>query len=558
MKSNRRLCVSIVGLLFLTTLFAGCSRAEDKPAAVKEAQPAQPAAQAEVKAEAQPAAPAETPKAGEDLVYLKVESAVASSFDETPDWAPKPDAMAVVDRSMETRWGSDYKDNQWIYVDFGKPKTISRLVVKWEQAYAPSYQISVSEDAKTWTVVKKLENQTGGTAVVEFEPVTCRYVKLEGLVRINPEWGISVWEFEPYGPKEKNPDESATGEVTAAQKERADLEARVAPLRPQPGQVVASPGEMTLTEFQKGVNYTSWNADELSKDFSDYSLLHLKDVGFNVIGIMVVQYMDDATKKTIYVNPNKTITDETLGYAINMTHALGMQVMLKPHVDLADEDMRSNILASEEWFASYKKFILHYAEIAAKYNVELLCIGTELSNATTERWKAQWMDIIAEIRKIYKGKLTYASNFDDYDTISFWPEMDFIGIDAYFPLTDHANPTKEELVAAWTTHADTLEKWLKDAGLAKGVIFTEIGYDTIEGSNKQPYRVLPTLTKYKESQDEQANCLDALLTVLSQRPWFRGFYWWNYFPRSDIGALGYTLRGKKGEKLATEWFGKLK
>jgi hypothetical protein len=189
--------------------------------------------------------------------------------------------------------------------------------------------------------------------------------------------------------------------------------------------------------------------------------------------------------------------------------------------------------------------------------VELLCIGTELSNTTTVRWKDLWIDIIKEIRKVYKGKLTYAANWDEYETVSFWSEVDFIGMDAYFPLTEEINPAKEALVKGWEANADKIEQWLKASNLDKPVIFTEVGYDTMEGANKQPWRVLPTLTKFKECQDEQANCLEALFLVLSKRPWFKGFYWWNYFPRPDIGPLGYTLRGKTGEKILTEWFNKL-
>jgi hypothetical protein len=227
-------------------------------------------------------------------------------------------------------------------------------------------------------------------------------------------------------------------------------------------------------------------------------------------------------------------------------------------VDLADGEVRTNIIPSDEWFASYKEFVLHYARLAAKYNVELLCVGTELSNTTTSRWQAQWFDIITAIKAVYKGAITYAANWDEYDTVSFWQDVDYIGMDAYFPLTDKTNPTEDELVRGWEKHADAIEAWLKESKLNKGVIFTEVGYDAIEGSNKQPWRVLPTMAKYKEDQDEQSNCLEALLVVLTKRPWFKGFYWWNYFPRPDIGPLGYTLRGKKGEKILSEWFNKLK
>lgn len=492
------------------------------------------------------------------LVYLKVENAAASGFDESPDWAPKPDAMAAADGDMETRWSSRYKDGEWIYLDFGRPKTISRLVIKWEQAYATDFDILTSDDAVAWTSLISLKSQKGDTSDIKFAPVTARYVKVVGIRRANPEWGVSIWEIEPYGPKEQNPGELPKEEIFKSSKEKIELEnKRVELLKKIEGKIVASPGPITEEKFQKGVNYTSWRADELAGDASDCSLIYLSELGVKDIALMAVWYQADAASKKIYTDPEKTTNDESLGHAINVIHELGMKVMLKPHVDLADGEMRTNIIPSEEWFASYKEFILHNARLAAKYNVELLCIGTELSNTTISKWNAQWLDIIKEIRKVYKGSLTYAANWDEYDTVSFWSELDYIGMDAYFPLTKENNPPKEALIKAWEANADILEKWLDTVKLNKPVIFTEIGYDTIEGSNKQPWRVLPTLSTYKESQDEQANCLEALLTVMSQKSWFKGFYWWNYFPRPDIGPLGYTLRGKKGEKILSEWYKKL-
>lgn len=501
----------------------------------------------------------EQAQTNDDLAYLKAENVVVSSFDETPDWAPKPDAMAVIDASLETRWSSGYRDGEWIYLDFGKPKTISRLVIKWEQAYATGYEISSSDDAKDWTKIITLEGQKGGTSEIAFQPVTARYIKITGLARINQEWGISIWEIEPYGPSAKNPNELPLGEIFKKSKEKEDTESKRAELLELiSGKVIPSPGPITMAEFQKGVDYTSWDSVELASYFSDYSLIYLSRLNVGHIGLMTVWYQENAASTKIYRDPKKTVSDESVGHAINMIHALGMKVMLKPHVDPADDDARVNIIPSDEWFANYRELILHYADLAARYNVELLCIGTELSNTTTERWKEQWLDIIKAIRKVYKGTITYAANWDEYETVSFWPEVDFIGMDAYFPLTKVNNPPKEDLISAWEAHADILEKWLSDNKLNKPIIFTEIGYDTVEGSNKQPWRILPTLATYKESQEEQANCLESLLIVLSKRPWFKGFYWWNYFPRPDIGPLGYTLRGKAGEKILSDWFKKLK
>jgi len=499
----------------------------------------------------------EEEKSAEKLVYLKVENAAASGFDESPDWAPKPDAMAVVDGDLQSRWASAYKDGEWIYFDFGKPKIMSKMIIKWEAAYAPSYEILTSDDAVTWKRLMLLEGQAGGANELDFQPVTCRYVKILGMTRANSEWGISIWEFEAYGPKNKNPGDISYDETFNTKKEKTAIEKKIEEINLVSGKIVPSPGKLSDTEFQRGVNYTSWDKDELTRDISDYSLIYLSQLGVGNIALMAVYYQSDAEAKKVS-RGDKTVSDEALGHAINIIHSLGMKVMLKPHVDLLDGEMRTNIIPSEEWFDSYKEFIVHYAKLAQEYNVELFCIGTELSNTVMPRWNARWLDIIKDIRGVYKGPITYAANWDEYEVVSFWSEVDYIGIDAYFPLTDKNNPPLAELIAAWENHANTLEKWLETSKLNKPVIFTEIGYDTVEGCNKHPWRVLPTLATHVESQEEQAHCLESLLTVLSKRSWFRGLYWWNYFPRPDIGPLGYTLRGKLGEKVLSGWYNKLK
>ena len=535
---------------------------EEPVAAAEKAEAPQVPAQEAKSAETQAAAPAaeepQAPTSASDLAYLKVEKATASGFDESPDWAPKPDPMAPVDGSMDTRWSSAYNESEWIYFDFSKPKTLSKIIIKWEQAYPTAYEILTSDDGTTWKRLILMENQAGGTSEINFEPVTAQYVKVLSVKRASEEWGISMWEFEPYGPKDKNPGEAAKEVAFVQKRELTPTEKKVMELKFEPGQVVPSPGPITPAEFQRGVTYTSWSKDELAAQVSDMSLAYLADLNVGEIALMVVRYQETAVAKSIYIDEVKTISDETLGHAINVMHALGMKVMLKPHVDCADEDARVNILPSDEWFKGYKEMMVHYAELAAKYNVELYCVGTELSNTTTSQWKKQWTEVIDAIKAVYKGPLTYAANWDEYETVSFWEMVDYIGMDAYFPLTNQKNPPKEDLVAGWERHANTIEAWRTAQKLDKPVIFTEVGYDTIEGSNIQPWRVLPTLATHKESQDEQANCLAALFEAMAKRPWFKGFYWWNYFPRPDIGSLGYTLRGKKGEKILAEWFGKLK
>lgn len=117
--------------------------------------------------------------------------AVASSDEWGGDSAPQ-----AVDGNTGTRWASQFIDNQWIYVDLGSSKTISRVFLKWEGAYAKAYNIQVSNDATNWTTIKSEANSDGG---VDDQVVsgTGRYVRILGVTRASG-YGISLWDFEVY------------------------------------------------------------------------------------------------------------------------------------------------------------------------------------------------------------------------------------------------------------------------------------------------------------------------------------------------------------------------
>ncbi|MEW5758274.1 MAG: discoidin domain-containing protein [Candidatus Omnitrophota bacterium] len=488
-----------------------------------------------------------------DLVYLKVSDVKVSGFDDTPDWAPPQNALAPVDGDLNSRWASKPKlDNQWIYFDFGKEKILSKIKIRWERAYPIEYKIYKSNDALTWDEIKDIKNSKGGIEEIDFELIASRYIKIEGIKRINPEWGFSIWEVEFYGPKGKNPSDKSVGEVYPSL--RVNQENTFLKMEPP----VKSPGPIIKEEFQKGIVYTSWGRYELGSKSSDLTLEMLKQKGINAVAIMILYLQDTVDSKVVYADSNDTASDETLVHAINKAHSLGLKVMLKPHVDVKEGDWRGDIIPSSEWFKSYTDFIMKYAKISQDYNVELYCIGTELLNTTvTGQWDLNWRALIKAIKDVYKGKITYAANWNEYSNVNFWDEVDFIGIDAYFPLTSKNNPTKEELVIAWKNYADSLDAWLKKKNLTLPIIFSEIGYSSCDGTNKQPYYDFKSYGLDKVDQDEQADCLDAMLIVLKDRQWFRGMYWWQYFPTERYNPLGWIINGKKAEGVLFDWYSKL-
>lgn len=109
------------------------------------------------------------------------------------------DPSRAVDGDLNTRWSSEWKDNQWIYIDLGQVIDISQVVLNWEVAYGTSYNIDTSNDENFWTTVFEERNGDGEVDTINFNsPVKGRYIRMFGLERATT-FGFSLWEFEVRG-----------------------------------------------------------------------------------------------------------------------------------------------------------------------------------------------------------------------------------------------------------------------------------------------------------------------------------------------------------------------
>ena len=243
--------------------------------------------------------------------------------------------------------------------------------------------------------------------------------------------------------------------------------------------------------FQKGICFVTWQKDRYLSPYSDRALERLAQTGATWVSIVTTYYQEDFDSLKIFPTEN-TPSDSSIIHAINKAHQLRLKIMLKPHLDLLSSSgtlSRSDIGFQREadwrkWFSQYLKFILHYAKLAERYNVDMLCIGTELCFASTKTkyWQEQ---IIPEIKKVYSGKLIYAANWDTYKAIAFWNQLDYIGIDAYFPLTDKENPNLEQIKAGWKKWIDQIQVWQQN--INKPIILTEIGYRSCCSAAMKPW-----------------------------------------------------------------------
>jgi len=309
----------------------------------------------------------------------------------------------------------------------------------------------------------------------------------------------------------------------------------------------------------QGINFTSWQADQYNTAESDTSLSQLADTGANWASILVTQYQDNIHSTVIYADPLLTPTDTSIEHAIDTAHNLGINVMLRVHIDLSNDPSHwrgqisfSTGAAWRTWFNNYETMIVHYAQLAEQKGVEMLCVGTELSG--TQHRENNWRDVIDAVKAVYSGSLTYGANHDAYDTgsIAWWDALDYIGIDAYFNLTSENDPTVAEIMAEWDTILPDIESLAQT--LSMPVLFAELGYRSCDGANKAPW-----YWGGSEPVDlqEQKDCYEAAFLSLWDKTWFYGIFWWNWDPDPDYGSdpgnTDYTPHHKPAEDILTEW-----
>ena len=238
--------------------------------------------------------------------------------------------------------------------------------------------------------------------------------------------------------------------------------------------------------------------------------------------------------------------------------ANNFKIMLKPQIWIPNGFTGNIKMDSEkDWLIfekNYEKFILDYAKIAASTNCEILCIGTELNDFVTNR-TSFWNQLIKKIRNVYSGKITYAENWDTFEKVPFLSEIDFIGIDAYFPLTNEKTPTLKSLAKAWIPVKSRIEKLSKK--FDKKVIFTEYGYQSKDFTANEPW---DHSKKQNVNLLAQQNSLAILLATFWNEPWFEGGFLWKWYDNhSQVGGKfdsDYTIQNKSMELLLGNFYRK--
>jgi hypothetical protein len=257
-----------------------------------------------------------------------------------------------------------------------------------------------------------------------------------------------------------------------------------------------------------------------------------------------------------------------LEYAVRVAQSLGMTVLLKPHIDPIQGGWRGYIATRGLTWAftqAYRDFITRYVRQVAGIPDVMVCLGCELWQITTELGPEFLIDLAQYVRHDlgFTGPLTYAANWGnntDAEVLLLEPafrELDYVGVDAYYPVADHPAPTVDEMVAGWHEQVyswmpgpyDLLTQLADRVG--KPLMLTEVGCGAHNYGPQWPWAATPqdavldpTKITFTPDQTTQANYYRALNQVWPNVPRAAWEAWDN--PATDT-ATSLNIIGREAE-----------
>jgi hypothetical protein len=299
--------------------------------------------------------------------------------------------------------------------------------------------------------------------------------------------------------------------------------------------------------FQRGFVLLGWKRDTYLQPSSDAALRRMAAEGADHVAIFCQWFLGDSRASALMPDPARTPSDAALLHAITTAHALGFRVTLKPQVGIRSGGWIGAAHPADltAFWKGYSAMLLHYADLAQRAGASMLVVGTEMATMSSD--EKRWRGLISDVRARFRGALTYAANYDEYQRVPFWDALDYIGIDAYFPLSagTGAAPAKQKLAAAWAARGYLRAMDALSRKTGRRVLFTELGYRAIGTAAAHPNDwQVPGTTDVRA----QADAYEAFYSAVADEPWMAGVYWWAVNPDGSP-AQDYDPTGKPAEKV---------
>ncbi len=281
-------------------------------------------------------------------------------------------------------------------------------------------------------------------------------------------------------------------------------------------------------DFIKGVTVSAqtWGWEWATPEMAQ-SLDELKSLGANSVAIHPYARIENDG----HVRFRELEGERYITVPLDWARERGLSVMVIPHIAYWGTKFlwrgEINFQSAAEWdhfFGDYQTWIVRMAELAQAHGAAVFCVGLEFTEA--QKFEGRWRKIIAAVRAVYHGKVTYGGNWDSYQEVKFWDALDYLGVLAYFPLTKSVDPSRAEIAAAWAKRCAELTAFSQAHG-DKKFLFVEIGYNESARAAAEPWAFQ---TGGPHADEIQQRCLDVALDLPAHYPVLAGMYLWKWFP----------------------------
>jgi hypothetical protein len=308
--------------------------------------------------------------------------------------------------------------------------------------------------------------------------------------------------------------------------------------------------------FQKGIVYPGWSSSSYGR--SDHrwqeSLQEIRQsTGAEWLEMPVLFSQTRPDSPEIGADQD-TPTVEAFSAGVRSAHAAGFKVFFAPLLTVRQPGGWAALIQpaperQQRWFDRYWQTLQPYLEAAEANGVEQVALATEMEWLQSNAPAALWHRLIARVRSIYSGNLTYDINWSTMEAAPDWlrdPQLTFIGVSEYISLT--ATPTRlggQTLITLWR---DLIKSRLDRLALRlnKRIVLSEIGY---RNSADALYQAWSPLSDAPADPEEQAEAYNAALTNIMSDPQIGGVFFWGW-----DNVARFSIKGQKAAAVLHQWY----
>ena len=123
--------------------------------------------------------------------------------------------------------------------------------------------------------------------------------------------------------------------------------------------------------------------------------------------------------------------------------------------------------------------------------------------------------------------ITYSANWDEYEYVEFWDDLDLIGINAFWPLASKPGDGYTEMLDTAAVVEQELEAFA--FYWDRPILFTEFGVKSSTDSALAPWEWPEDCSNLVYDELYQEMAYEALFEVMTPNQWFEGLFIWKYF-----------------------------